>query len=131
MPSPHRCRSAVFAVVCHEQSAIRSELQCDGRGASLRIWVVFPTPASRFPKLSTFAYANCRPKQMIVPADTSSGLRPPSPQSGEGAGALEMDIVSRDVKKFFGLLLKKNGYVLEQLYSPLIVGRPPRPRIES
>jgi uncharacterized protein len=34
---------------------------------------------------------------------------------------LEMDIVSHDIKKFFGLLLKKNGYVLEQLYSPLIV----------
>jgi predicted nucleotidyltransferase len=34
---------------------------------------------------------------------------------------LEMDIVSHDVKKFFGLLLKKNGYVLEQLYSPLVV----------
>src|SRR5262247_1898573 len=46
-------------------------------------------------------------QSMVVPADTSSGLRPPSPQSGEGAGALEMDIVSHDVKKFFGLLLKK------------------------
>ncbi len=34
---------------------------------------------------------------------------------------LEMDIVSHDVKKFFNLLLKKNGYVLEQLYSPLLV----------
>lgn len=34
---------------------------------------------------------------------------------------LEMDIVSHDVRKFFGLLLKKNGYVLEQLYSPLVV----------
>jgi predicted nucleotidyltransferase len=33
----------------------------------------------------------------------------------------EMDIVSHDVRKFFHLLLKKNGYVLEQLYSPLIV----------
>jgi hypothetical protein len=32
-----------------------------------------------------------------------------------------MDIVSHDVRKFFGLLLKKNGYVLEQLFSPLIV----------
>jgi predicted nucleotidyltransferase len=39
---------------------------------------------------------------------------------GEG-GALEMDIVTHDVRKFFGLLLKKNGYVLEQLFSPLIV----------
>jgi len=34
---------------------------------------------------------------------------------------LEFDIVSHDIKKFFALLLKKNGYVLEQLYSPLIV----------
>src|SRR2546426_8905908 len=34
---------------------------------------------------------------------------------------LEMDIVSHDARKFFGLLLKKNGYVLEQLHSPLIV----------
>jgi predicted nucleotidyltransferase len=38
---------------------------------------------------------------------------------------LEMDIVSHDVKKFFSLLLKKNGYVLEQLYSPLIVHSTP------
>lgn len=38
---------------------------------------------------------------------------------------LEMDIVSHDVKKFFNLLLKKNGYVLEQLYSPLIVQTTP------
>ena len=34
---------------------------------------------------------------------------------------LEIDLVTHDVKKFFGLLLKKNGYVLEQLYSPLIL----------
>jgi len=34
---------------------------------------------------------------------------------------LEMDIVSHDIRKFFRLLLKKNGYVLEQLYSPLLV----------
>ena len=38
---------------------------------------------------------------------------------------LEMDIVSHDVRKLFGLLLKKNGYVLEQLYSPLIVHTTP------
>ncbi len=29
--------------------------------------------------------------------------------------------MTHDVKKFLALLLKKNGYVLEQLYSPLIV----------
>ena len=38
---------------------------------------------------------------------------------------LEMDIVSHDAKKFFHLLLKKNGYVLEQLFSPLIVQTTP------
>jgi predicted nucleotidyltransferase len=34
---------------------------------------------------------------------------------------LEIDLVSHDVKKFFTLLLRKNGYVLEQLLSPLVV----------
>jgi len=43
---------------------------------------------------------------------------------GEG-GALEMDIVTHDVRKFFGLLLKKNGYVLEQVLSPLVVHTTP------
>lgn len=38
---------------------------------------------------------------------------------------LEMDIVSHDLKKFCGLLLKKNGYVLEQLFSPLVVATTP------
>jgi len=34
---------------------------------------------------------------------------------------LEIDLVTHDVKKFFGLLLKRNGYVLEQLLSPLVL----------
>lgn len=34
---------------------------------------------------------------------------------------LELDLVTHDAKKFFGLMLKKNGYVLEQLFSPLVV----------
>lgn len=38
---------------------------------------------------------------------------------------LDLDIVSHDVRKFFRLLLKKNGYVLEQLYSPLIIHTTP------
>jgi predicted nucleotidyltransferase len=38
---------------------------------------------------------------------------------------LEMDIVSHDIRKFFRLLLKKNGYVLEQLFSPLVVQTTP------
>ncbi len=39
----------------------------------------------------------------------------------EFRGDLELDLVTHDVKKFFAMLLKKNGYILEQLYSPLIV----------
>src|SRR5205085_11923527 len=45
----------------------------------------------------------------------SSGLR----------DGLEIDLVTHDVRKFFLLMLKKNGYVLEQLYSPLIVHTTP------
>lgn len=41
------------------------------------------------------------------------------------ADGFELDLVSHDARKFFGLLLKKNGYVLEQLYSPLIVQTTP------
>jgi predicted nucleotidyltransferase len=33
----------------------------------------------------------------------------------------EIDLVTHDAEKFFRLLLKKNGYVLEQLFSPLII----------
>jgi predicted nucleotidyltransferase len=41
-------------------------------------------------------------------------------QSGIQDG-LEIDLVTHDVKKFFELLVKKNGYVLEQVFSPLVV----------
>jgi len=39
----------------------------------------------------------------------------------ERRGAVEIDFVTHDVKKFCSLMLKRNGYVLEQLYSPLVV----------
>jgi uncharacterized protein len=38
---------------------------------------------------------------------------------------LELDLVTHDIKKFFKMLLKKNGYVLEQLYSPIVVHTTP------
>lgn len=38
---------------------------------------------------------------------------------------LEIDLVTHEVKKFFGLMLKKNGYVMEQILSPLIVKTSP------
>ncbi len=34
---------------------------------------------------------------------------------------IEIDLVTHDVRKFFQLLLKNNGYVLEQVLSPLVV----------
>src|SRR5687768_626462 len=38
---------------------------------------------------------------------------------------LEVDLVTHDARKFFTLMLKRNGYVLEQLYSPLVVQHTP------
>ncbi len=34
---------------------------------------------------------------------------------------LELDLVTHDLRKYFGLLLQKNGNVLEQVLSPLVV----------
>lgn len=36
-------------------------------------------------------------------------------------GPFELDLVTHDALKFFQLLLRRNGYVLEQLLSPLVV----------
>ncbi|WP_200306011.1 nucleotidyltransferase domain-containing protein [Streptomyces adelaidensis] len=36
-------------------------------------------------------------------------------------GGVEMDLVTHDVRKFARLMLRRNGYVLEQLLSPLVV----------
>jgi predicted nucleotidyltransferase len=63
----------------------------------------------------------------VLPLETVVGLdvRDETVQDSRIIEGVEMDIVSHDVRKFFGLLLKKNGYVLEQLFSPLIVHTTP------
>src|SRR5688572_25438972 len=38
---------------------------------------------------------------------------------------LDMDIVTHDAKKFFEILLKRSGELLEQVFSPLIVQTSP------
>jgi uncharacterized protein len=38
---------------------------------------------------------------------------------------VEVDLVTHDAAKYFRLLLKPNGYVLEQVYSPLVVHTTP------
>jgi uncharacterized protein len=59
----------------------------------------------------------------ILPVREIVGLDPGSETIEVSAvrDGLEIDLVTHDAKKFFGLLLKKNGYVLEQLFSPLVL----------
>ena len=77
----------------------------------------FPSPDSDF----DLRGAHVLPLERVIGLDVHD-------ETVEDSGVieeLEMDIVSHDVRKFFGLLLKKNGYVLEQLFSPLIVHTTP------
>lgn len=46
---------------------------------------------------------------------TESGIR----------DGVEIDLVTHDAKKFFSLMLRKNGYVMEQVFSPLVVHTTP------
>jgi predicted nucleotidyltransferase len=64
----------------------------------------------------------------VLPLEEVLGLevRHETVESSRIIEGLEMDIVSHDIRKFFGLLLKKNGYVLEQLFSPLVVHTTPK-----
>ncbi len=55
-----------------------------------------------------------------VPREVRQAQRPDAT-----GGAYEIDLVTHDVRKFFLMLLKRNGYVLEQLYSPLVVHTTP------
>src|ERR1700742_1271892 len=63
----------------------------------------------------------------VLPLQEVVGLRT-GHETVEKSGihdGLEIDLVTHDAKKFFSLLLKKNGYVLEQLLSPLLVHTTP------
>ena len=73
----------------------------------------FPSPDSDF----DLRGVHVLPVEKVVGLD----LRDETVEDSRVIEGLEMDIVSHDVRKFFGLLLKKNGYVLEQLFSPLVV----------
>jgi predicted nucleotidyltransferase len=77
----------------------------------------FPSPDSDF----DLRGAHVLPLENVVGLD----VRDETVEDSHVIEGLEMDIVSHDVRKFFGLLLKKNGYVLEQLYPPLIVHTTP------
>lgn len=77
----------------------------------------FPSPDSDF----DLRGAHVLPLPAVIGLD----VRDETVEDARVIEGLEMDVVSHDVRKFFGLLLKKNGYVLEQLYSPLVVHTTP------
>lgn len=63
----------------------------------------------------------------VLPLAQVVGLDPPEEtiEISADRDGLELDLVSHDARKFFALLLKRNGYVMEQLLSPLIVRTTP------
>lgn len=78
----------------------------------------FPSPDSDFDIRGAHA----------IPLDEAISLWPDKHDTIEVSGVrdgLEIDLVTHDVRKFFGLMLKKNGYVMEQVFSPLIVRTTP------
>ena len=77
----------------------------------------FPSPDSDY----DLRGVHILPAREVVGLDTG----PETLEVSEPSDGLEIDLVTHDVKKFFSLLLKKNGYVLEQLYSPLVVHTTP------
>jgi len=92
LPSPH---SMLFATVS---------------GAHL---YGFPSPDSDIDVRGSF----------VLPVDDLLGLQSPQEtitRTYEHDGR-EIDFVAHDLRKFVSLMLKRNGYVLEQVYSPLIV----------
>lgn len=63
----------------------------------------------------------------ILPLREIAGLYEPQEtiEALGDADGIELDLVTHDVAKFFGLMLRRNGYVMEQLFSPLIVHTTP------
>jgi predicted nucleotidyltransferase len=59
----------------------------------------------------------------LLPVDELIGLREPDETRTrmEERDGVEMDLVTHDLRKFVRLMLRRNGYVLEQLLSPLVV----------
>lgn len=59
----------------------------------------------------------------ILPLGEFIGIDDPAEtlERSEEDEGIELDMVTHDVRKFFRLMLKPNGYVLEQVLSPLVV----------
>lgn len=59
----------------------------------------------------------------LLPLESMIGLHEPveTRTQTQVVDGVEVDFVSHDLRKFLQLLAKKNGYVLEQILSPLVV----------
>ena len=58
----------------------------------------------------------------MLPASEMLGLHPPSETiTIEDKTMIDLDWVAHDIRKFARLMTNHNGYVLEQLFSPLVV----------
>jgi uncharacterized protein len=77
----------------------------------------FPSPDSDF----DLHGVHLLPLREVVGLDTG----PDTIEASRCEGGLDLDLVTHEARKSFGLLLKRNGYVLEQLYSPLVVHTTP------
>lgn len=73
----------------------------------------FPSPDSDVDLRGTFA----------APLETILSLqKPKETQEPKGeVGGVEVEMVGHEIEKYLRLLVKPNGYVLEQIFSPLIV----------
>lgn len=67
----------------------------------------------------------------ITPTRDMLRLSPPRAtyEVMDKSGPVEMDLVTHDIHKFFRMLLNRNGYVLEQIFSPIVVQA--RPELEE
>lgn len=63
----------------------------------------------------------------LLPLEDVLGLRAPKETIERNIvqDGLEIDLVTHDAKKYFVLMLQKNGLVLEQIFSPLVVHTTP------
>lgn len=73
----------------------------------------FPSPDSDY----DLRGVHLLPLKEVVGLQTGEETR----EISEVRDGLELDLVTHDAKKFFGLMLRPNGYVLEQIFSPLVV----------
>lgn len=62
----------------------------------------------------------------VLPTEQVIGLMPlEETVQVEQDAEIELDLVTHDIRKFFKLLLRPNGYVLEQLLSPIVIHTTP------